>query len=418
MAKNPIAEKENLAKKFIRVGDEYFKEVYRPNKEGQLFKMWQKRSKTTVTDDLGRGEFFRNIRKFEGYVNIPSHIDYKEVIEGFFNEYNQISHIQKEGKFDNITSLLNHVFGDKVDFALDYIQLLYLKPTQRLPIILLESESKNTGKSTFGQLLALIFQDNSAKIGNSDINSNFNAIWVKRLLIILDETKLESNDVMQMVKRFSTESGKVTSNEKNKAQEQVDFFGKFILMSNDEGKALPIEKGEKRFAVFKVPTFAEKGITDNPEIETEFQKEIPAFLHFLKNRALKHQNESRMFFAPEVYHTPQLDLYFSNSTSYTGKAIYDFIEDSFKYFEDEKELKFSVANLINELQNTTKYIDRAKIKESLFKEFKLTEQKKGRYQYYSLKLAESHTAELYKPQDQNNTFFVFNKTFLKSEILE
>lgn len=96
---------------------------------------------------------------------------------------------------------LNHVFGAKIDFALDYLLLLYTKHTQRLPILLLESKERGTGKSTIGNILKLLFQDNSAKLGNSELKSDFNAIWVKRLAIIVDETSLEKNTVMQMIKR-------------------------------------------------------------------------------------------------------------------------------------------------------------------------------------------------------------------------
>lgn len=40
---------------------------------------------------------------------------------------------------------------------LDYLQLLYLYPIQKLPILLLVSEERNTGKSTFLNFLKAIF---------------------------------------------------------------------------------------------------------------------------------------------------------------------------------------------------------------------------------------------------------------------
>ena len=99
------------------------------------------------------------------------------MINDFFNEYNELSHKPTEGKCDTILHIINHVFGKKYyDFAIDYLQIMYREPYQRLPILLLESDKKNTGKSTFGTLIYKIFQDNAIKIGNNDIQSDFNAI--------------------------------------------------------------------------------------------------------------------------------------------------------------------------------------------------------------------------------------------------
>ena len=260
-----------------------------------------------------------------------------------------------------------------------------------------------------------MFQDNTAKLGNAELESDFNSIWVKRLAIIVDETSLEKNGIMQMLKRFSTETGKITANEKNKAQKQIDFFGKFIFLSNEEGKALPIEKGETRFAVFKVPTFEEKGIKENPNIEADFMNEIPAFLHFLANRKLVHEEAGRMYFALEAYHTDQLQYYFDNSLTTTGKAIRDLIIESFKYFEEEKELKYSVSNLYDELENRCRFLDRSKIKRSLIEEFGLSEQKKNRYPFHSLKRAEKTKEGNFFPDNENNSHFIFKRElFIKS----
>ncbi|MEY4541531.1 MAG: hypothetical protein RLZZ306_3288, partial [Bacteroidota bacterium] len=87
------------------------------------------------------------------------------------------------------------------------------------------------------------------------------------------------------------------------------------ILTNDEGRALHIERGDPRWAVFKAPTFAEKGYKDDPKINQKIQNEIPAFLNFLVNRTLIHPLESRMYFSPEVYRTSQLMLYYENSIS-------------------------------------------------------------------------------------------------------
>ena len=379
-------ERQELSKKFIRVGDDYMKEVFIPDKDGNLFRMYVKRDKGTVQDDLGgkHSDFYNSIKKYEGFCLVPSHVGYKQLIEGFFNEYYQISHVPSKGEPKTILSLLTHIFGVvHLGFILDYIQLMYLRPTQRLPVLLLESKARGTGKSTFGNLLKIMFEDNSVKIGNSELDSDFNSVWVKKLAIIVDETSLEKASIMQMLKRYSTETGKVTANEKNKVQKQVDFFGKFIFLSNEEGKSLPIEKGETRFAVFKIKTFAENKISEDPQIEEKIRKEIPAFLDFLKNRKLKYKEETRMYFALDWYYTDQLQLYYDNSLTAIAKALRDYLIDCFKFFEDEKELKFSISNLMDELHGRYKYLERTKLKKCIVEEFGVNEIKKNRYTYHS-----------------------------------
>jgi hypothetical protein len=411
---NLFYEREELAKKFIRVGDDYMKEVFIPDKDGRLFRMYVKRDKGTVQDDLGgkNSDFYKSIRKYEGFCIVPSHTEYKQVIEGFFNEYYQISHEPKKGECKTILGFLTHIFGvPYLNFILDYIQLMYLKPTQRLPILLLESKERGTGKSTFGNLLKLIFEDNSVKIGNSELDSDFNSIWVKKLAIIVDETSLEKASIMQMLKRYSTETGKVTANEKNKAQKQVDFFGKFIFLSNEEGKSLPIEKGENRFAVFKIKTFKENNIQEDPQIEDKIRKEIPAFLYYLKNRKLHHHEESRMYFALDWYYTEQLQLYYDNSLSATAKVLRDYLIEAFSYFDDETELKYSLSNLMKELDGRYRYLERSRLQKAIQEEFGVYQNKKNRYPFHSLKEAENSTIDvLYSAKNENNYYYTFKRS--------
>ena len=59
-----------------------------------------------------------------------------------------------------IAALVRHIFGDQYELGLDYLQLLYTKPLQKLPILLLVSEERNTGKSTFLNFLKALFEAN------------------------------------------------------------------------------------------------------------------------------------------------------------------------------------------------------------------------------------------------------------------
>jgi hypothetical protein len=378
-----------IALNFIRIRDDYYKIVYRPDKSGKLYKDLLKLSKTTITDDYTKS-ILKHIRKFDDFTLVASHTNYQQSINGFYNQYHEITHMPTQGDCEHIFHILKHIFGEShFEFILDYLQILYTNPNQCLPIILVESEEKNTGKTTFSNLLYWIFQFNAMKLGNSDLHSDFSGFWLQRLLLIVDETSLEKQGVMQMLKRLSTETGKVISNEKNKAQREVDFIGKFIMLSNDAGKALPIERGDPRWAVFKAPTFAEKGYKDDPQISSKIQAEIPAFLHFLINRTLVYPLKSRMYFAPEVYRTTQLMLYYENSISMVAHAIKQLVRDTFNMFPDETELQFSITNIMDELKGNIRFLEKEKVRKALDNELQIKQsEKKGRYDFLSLSGAE------------------------------
>lgn len=346
---------------YIRIGDDYLKKVSQPNRNGGFDTVYTKRSKSTITDDFSR-EAIKYIKKYEGFVSVPSHTNYQQEISGFFNKYAKLSYEPKDGDFDHILQLLRHIFGEHLFFILDYFQLLYTRPQQRLPIILLESKERGTGKSTFGSLVCAMFQDNAIKLGNSDLDSLFNSIWIEKLSVVVDETSLEKNGIMQMLKRLSTETGKVTSNEKQKAQIQIEFIGKFVFMSNEEGKALPIEKGETRFAVFKVPTFSEKGTEEITDMEEKIKAEIPAFVYHLLNRKLYYPETSRMFFDLKVYQTQQLEEYFKNAYSPLAKTVINLVFDYFQHFSEINELKLSLRNIQNQLKNDVRSLERESLR--------------------------------------------------------
>lgn len=415
--KEPIKEslsdaKRKEAAKHIRIGDDYFKMIETPDKDGKTYQILVNRGRQTVKDDVG--SFFNEIRKFEGFCNVPSHIEYKLEIAGHYNQYKEVTHRPFQGSFENIKNLLTHLFKTHYDFILDYLQILYLKPTQRLPIILLESKERNTGKSTFGNLIQYIFQENTIKVGNSEMSSDFNAIWGTRLLVVVDEASLNNDLLMEMIKRYSTENGKVTINEKGKKQFQVDYFGKFIFISNQEGKALHIGKGENRFAVFKVPTLAQSGLTDDPDIEAKIKVEIPALLHFLKNRELKYKESvTRMHFPFEAYKTDQLELYYRNSVSNLAKAVLGFVSETFSVYQDDSVLKFSASDLLNELINSKRIKNGTTsivLKNVIESELGLKLCKRGRYFMRSIYQYEiGSQSELYKGDEKNNTYYSFDK---------
>ena len=69
--------------------------------------------------------------------------------------------------------------------------------------------------------------------------------------------------------------------QKGKDKREVEFFGKFILCSNNEENFIKIDHHETRFWVLQVPPVKK----EQTSILETLAKEIPAFLYFLKTEA-------------------------------------------------------------------------------------------------------------------------------------
>ena len=400
--------KNDIVANYIRVGGKYFKDVQRPDKNGKKNRILIEWNRQTILDDFGEVALDK-ILKYNGFIRNPSHTDFKPEIEGFYNQYFKLSHIPKEGEFPTIMQILKHIFQDKIDFGLDYYKLLYEQPTIRLPVLVLESDEKGTGKTTLGDLNCWIFEENAIQLGNADFETDFSGHWLNKLSIIVDETTLNGKGIMQTIKRLTSTKNQVTSNEKNKGQVQIDYFGKMMFTSNSEGNALPIERGCDRFAVFKVPTLESQGIKIIPDVEKLVKGEIPAFLHFLLKREMVYQERGRFYFDLEVYKTDQLLLYYENNCSTIAMGIKDLIKDTFDRFPDKKYLQFSVINLLNELKGNVKNLERGKLKKVIEKELNLVIQARSRYTYFSRLMFERHPEYSPKTNGENNTCYIFSR---------
>ena len=95
------------------------------------------------------------------------------------------------------------------------------------------SEERNTGKSTFLNFLKAVFQNNVTFNTNEDFRSQFNADWPGKLLIVVDEVLLNRREDSERLKNLSTTlSYKVEA--KGKVRDEISFFAKFVLCSNNE----------------------------------------------------------------------------------------------------------------------------------------------------------------------------------------
>ena len=285
---------------FIRVGTTLYKILNQPRINGDFVKKHIVWNNETLRQDYGKN-FIATVPKYDGFCTVPNHVNYQPVVDKFLNFYEPIGHQPKEGEFLHIESLIRHIFGEQYELGMDYLQLLYLQPVQKLPILLMVSEERNTGKSTFLNFLKAVFQNNVTFNTNEDFRSQFNVDWAGKLLIVVDEVLLNRREDSERLKNLSTTlSYKVEA--KGKDRDEISFFAKFVLCSNNELLPVIIDVGETRYWVRKINRLE----SDDTDFLQKLKAEIPAFLYFLQHRTLFTNKESRMWFAPKLTFTPAL----------------------------------------------------------------------------------------------------------------
>lgn len=286
--------------KFIRVGTTLYKIVNQPRLNGGYVKRRIVWNNETLRQDYGK-DYIGTVPKYDGFCTVPDHVNYQPIIGKFLNLYEPIEHKPQKGDFPNIQSLVQHIFGEQYDLGMDYLQLLYLQPVQKLPILLLVSEERNTGKSTFLNFLKAIFQNNVTFNTNEDFRSQFNSDWAGKLLIVVDEVLLNRREDSERLKNLSTTlSYKVEA--KGKDRDEITFFAKFVLCSNNEYLPVIIDTEETRYWVRKINQLK----NDDTNFLQRLKNEIPAFLEYLQHRKLTTEKVSRMWFNPKQTETPAL----------------------------------------------------------------------------------------------------------------
>ena len=285
---------------YMRVGTTLYKVVNQPCANGGYEKKRVVWNNSTLRQDYGKN-YLATVPKYDGFCTVPNHLNYQKEIEGLLNLYEPIEHKPQQGDFSHIQSLMRHIFGEQYELGMDYMQLLYLQPTQKLPIVLLVSEERNTGKSTFLNFLKAVFENNVTFNTNEDFRSQFNSDWAGKLLIVVDEVLLNRREDSERLKNLSTTfTYKVEA--KGKDRTEIAFFAKFVLCSNNEYLPILIDAGETRYWVRKIMPLQ----SDDTNFLQKLKAEIPAFLYFLTQRELSTTQESRMWFNPRLTHTAAL----------------------------------------------------------------------------------------------------------------
>jgi hypothetical protein len=294
-----------------------FENVLKPVKPAAINKKFQDKTK------LERFKIYQDIPHYDGFINRPSHINFqKEFIskdaEGFslkyYNKYHQLSWNASPGTCELSLDFVKHIFGtgtvefegqvyNEYDLGLDYIQLLYLDPTQKLPILCLVSEERQTAKSTFWEWINEIFQQNVCEVSSDQLTGTFTSFFATCLLVYLEEAFIDRNSSLERIKSLVTASkGKLEA--KFTDSDRVDNFLKIGLSSNNVRNFANISTLEIRFWVRQILAIPKDKY--DPDFVKKLYAEIPAFLHYLQNRQLVTTRKSRSWFATELIMTEAL----------------------------------------------------------------------------------------------------------------
>lgn len=289
---------------YIRVGVAYFKKISKPDRysiDRIELKRW---TKEEIKEDHGAA-ILKNVTKYDDFIIEPDNKDYQPVISSMHNLYYEFSHKPKKGELLWTKRMIEHVFGEGIEYdkGIKYMQILYLYPKQVLPILVLASKERSTGKTTFLDWMSLLFGGNMVVVNPSDIVSQFNSSYATANIIGIEETVTDKSSTVEKLKALSTTKF-INLNQKFIDNSKIPFFAKLIITTNDEGKFLRIESEEIRFWVRKLtkPKF------HNTKIDEELIKEIPAFLYYLESLPIPDFTKSRMVFTPEELSNESLTL--------------------------------------------------------------------------------------------------------------
>ena len=393
---------------YLRIGTTYFKKSLYPLPSGDFIEILVIWSAELIRQDHGKN-VLSEIERFDGFICIPENRPefFKKRVQDYYNTYHQISKSPLEGEIINTLEFLSHIFGEQLELGLDYLQLIYLKPTQILPILCLVSKERSTGKSTFLKWLKEIFEYNLTFLTNSDFTSNFNSDWSSKLLICIDEVLFKTDELTERIKYLSTTNTHKTE-AKGKDKKEASFFGKFILCSNNETSFIKIDADEIRFWIIKVNRYKKEDVNFLKKLTDE----IPAFLHFLTTRKLSTENQSRMWFTPEQIKTKALQKLVRYNSSKIENELANVLLNTMESLDTEL-LEFCFSDLLNILNKFRIKYDAAEIKKIIRENWQLVPaSNSNKYQKITLTM----DLDFYQNQSKGRHYSV-SRNFLAEKLM-
>ncbi|HFK5505995.1 primase-helicase family protein [Elizabethkingia anophelis] len=397
---------------YLRVGTTYYKTIEKPLISGDKISILVRWNRETIITDHGKG-YVSQLPKFDGFCCIPNHLNYQKIIDGFYNIYNEIPFLPAEENNESTIPIekipfslgfMKHIFGEQLELGLDYIKILLEYPTQMLPILCLVSKERATGKSTFIKWLKAVFGLNMTYIKGDSFSSQFNSDWAAMLLVAIDEAFFEKKEITERLKYLST-TNKDKLEAKGKDREEIDFFAKFVLCSNNEDNFIQIDENEIRFWIIKVKPI----LYENTEFLQNLIQEIPYLLRYLIQRPFYSHKKTRMWFSAEEIRTKALQkLVWKNNNKLESKII-ELLYELFESTED-KEVNIvpqDILNMINRMFKNS-YWTINDVRKFLKETWKLEPQKNSlSYIKYDIDYGGS-----FYQQNKTGRYFTIERTFI------
>lgn len=305
---------------YIRVGVKYYKVIQKKDRNSILrteLKVWDK---TTLVDDYG-SKILAKIPNYDDFTIEPDNKTFNQIRGNNYNLYAPFEHTPadsfKEDDLPWTNKLMKHIFGEQLELGFMYLKVLYDLPTQKLPILVLISEERGTGKTTFLDFLELLFGANTVVINPQDIANSFNGAYATSNIIMIEESRFESVQATEKLKNLATQK-KIMVNTKFVQQYSIPFHGKLIITSNDENKFSKVDDSEIRYWVRKIPTLTGKA---NHGILNDLKNEIPYLLAKLNSMPEIDTSKSRMVFDSAAIQTEALQIVKRESRSSLMKEL-------------------------------------------------------------------------------------------------
>ncbi len=366
---------------YLRIGSDYFKTISQKDYFGferEIVVPW---AKTEIKQDLGN-DFMKTIKTYDGFTNNPMNLDYKRSVGNFYNSYSPIPHIpvpcSDPSEIPWSMKMVKHIFRDKWELGLKYMQCMFLHPKQMLPIPCLVSSLNQTGKSTFINWNVSIYGTNATILSVDELGGTFNSHYAGKLLIGIEETKSDDLKVLNKIKQLST-AKQISVNTKGIRQYDQDFYGKFIFTSNHKNTFLKIDDDDIRYWVLEIQQIQ----GENHNIENDLKEEIPKFLGYLQQLPPIEFGKSRQVFTDEEISTEIKNDVQGMSHSALYLEIRQILKDYFKDNIGTRKVSFTLADIHKELAHNPTFnknkFGKWEIKNVLIEEMKLEIGRAGQY---------------------------------------
>lgn len=406
------------ADKYMRIGPDWIKIIKKKNHYGEIEEEMTPWSIAEINRDYRVGKnsdfFISQLLRFDGFCNEPAwNGDYKRVHDGCYNLVSPLRWDYVAGPFPHTYKFLKHIFqgaatlelnedgtlkqenpilADQFTIILDWLSIVLRHPKHMLPVPILVSKENGTGKSTFLKWLNMIFGSNMCILGNDQFKMKFNGHYITKYIISIDEGFLDVDKKAEKerLKQLVTANYVYLEN-KGMNVTKIAYYSKLIICSNDADRVMKIDEGESRWFVVKVPVIPMKKLTGkemlargynmlsgkpveedkiyevrdaNPKLESLMKSEIPAFIHFLRERNIFHPQVDRLWFDPEWFITDQYRVIVETTKNRLDKIFEEWIREMF-ILTKKASLQFGRKFILDELtrDNKSKYkIDETDIK--------------------------------------------------------